>query len=118
MLKESRGQHPNTTHKLINFKTMITFNTDYNDNTDHELTIEQLNGVTGAKMWPNGHMMSKELEAWKPSGTEEERSRAILEGHKICREIDESYINMAGNRVSKSREINGRMMNRICTVTI
>ena len=97
---------------------MTTFNTDYNDNTDHELTIEQLNGVTGAKMWPNGHMMSKELEAWKPSGTEEERSRAILEGHKICRGIDEGGFNLAGNRVNKKRAINGRMMNRNCTVTI
>ena len=26
---------------------MITFNTDYNDNTDHELTIEQLEAVAG-----------------------------------------------------------------------
>ena len=49
ILKESRGQHPNTTHTLINFKTMTTFNTDFNTTEllDQELTIEQLEAVAG-----------------------------------------------------------------------
>ena len=48
ILKESRGQHPQTQNHSL--KTMTTFNTDYNNNTellDQELTIEQLNGVAG-----------------------------------------------------------------------
>ena len=54
ILKESRGQHPNTTHTLINFKTMTTFNTDYNTTEllDQELTIEQLEAVAGGLLVP------------------------------------------------------------------
>ena len=49
ILKESRGQHPNTTHTLINFKTMTTFNTDYNTTEllDQELTFDELQEVNG-----------------------------------------------------------------------
>jgi hypothetical protein len=52
--------------------------------------------------------MSKELEELKPSGTEEERSRAILEGAKMCGAIDNSRIGSAGD---------GRGQNRMCAVT-
>ena len=47
ILKESRGQHPQTQNHF--FKTMTTFNTDYNNTEllDQELTIEQLEAVAG-----------------------------------------------------------------------
>ena len=47
ILKESRGQHPQTQNHF--FKTMTTFNTDYSNNEllDQELTIKELEGVAG-----------------------------------------------------------------------
>ena len=49
ILKESRGQHPNTTHTLINFKTMTDFNPNYNNAEllDQELTAAELSQVSG-----------------------------------------------------------------------
>ena len=49
ILKESRGQHPQTQNH--SFKAMTTFNTDYNNTEllDQELSIHELQAVAGGK---------------------------------------------------------------------